>query len=121
MRRPAALESGAMLIVDQNYCMRHARKRLGPSALRQSNRPSLKIPGYSARGFSLAREPCGESLAIEVGTAEDRPDRPLDGGISQQRGHGGGPGGLHHQLAAESDELERLDDRCVGDGADLVD
>src|ERR1700674_3115 len=121
MRRPAALESGAMLIVERNYCMRHARKRCGPPALRQSNRPSLKIPGYSARGFSLAREPCRESLAVEVATAEDRHDRPLDGGISQQRGRGGAPGRLHHQLAAESDELERLDDRRIADGAYLVD
>src|SRR6266849_5901157 len=121
MRTPAALESGAILIVERNYCMRHARKRLGPTALGQSNRPSLKIPGYSARGFSLAPEPCRESLAVEVATAEDRHDRPLDGGISHQRGHGGGPGGLHHQLAAQGDELQRLDDRRVADGAHLVD
>src|SRR6266849_6790150 len=121
MRTPAALESGAILIVERNYCMRHARKRLGPTALGQSNRPSLKIPGYSARGFSLAPEPCHESLAVEVATAEDRHDRPPDGGICHQRGHGGGPGGLHHELAAQRDELERLDDRRVVDRAHLVD
>src|SRR4029077_2173797 len=121
MRRPAALESGAMLIVERNYCMRHARKRLGPPALRESNRPSLKIPGYSARGFSLAPEPGRETLAIEVATAEDRHDRPLDGGVSHQRSHGGRPSGLHHQLAAQGDELERLDDRRVAHGAHLVD
>src|SRR4029077_13530353 len=120
MRRPAALESGAMLIVERNYCMRHARKRLGPTALGQSNRPSLKIPGYSARGFSLAPEPGRETLAIEVATAEDRHDRPLDSGISHQRSHGGGSGGLHHQLAAQGDELQRPAERRVADRAHLV-
>src|SRR6202022_159410 len=121
MRTPAAPESGAMLIVERNYCMRHARKRLGPSALRQSNRPSLKIPGYSARGFSLTAQPRRKSPAVEVATAEDRHNRPSDGGISHQGGHGGGPCGLHHQLAAEGDELERLDDRRVAHRAYLVD
>src|ERR1700694_4876341 len=121
MRTPAAPESGAMLIVERNYCMRHARKRLVPAALRQSNRPSLKIPGYSARGFSLTAQPCRKSPAVEVATAEDRHDRPVDGGISHQRGHGRCPCGLHHQLAADGDELERLDDRRVANGAHLVD
>src|ERR1700737_3463198 len=121
MRTPAAPESGAMLIVERNYCMRHARKRLGPSALRQSNRPSLKIPGYSARGFSLTAQPRRKSPAVEVATAEDRHNRPSDGGISHKGGHGRGPRGLHHQLAAEGDELERLDDRRVAHRAYLVD
>src|ERR1700736_1001176 len=123
MRVAAALESssGTVLIVERNYCMRHARKRLGSATLTEWNRPSLKIPGYSARGIFLAGEPGTESRAVDVATTENGDDRTFDSGIGQQHRQRGGPGGLHDQLAPKRDAFERVDDRGITDGTHLVD
>src|ERR1700736_349195 len=123
MRVAAALESssGTVLIVERNYCMRHARKRLGSATLTEWNRPSLKIPGYSARGFFLAGEPGTESRAVDVATTEDGDNRTFDSGIGQQHRQRGGPGGLHDQLAPKRDAFERVDNRRITDRAHLAD
>src|ERR1700736_4490847 len=122
MRTAVALESpsGAMAMVERNYCMRHARKPSRPAALTQWNRPSLN-PRLTPGDSFLAGEPGTQSPPVEVATAQDGHDRPLDGGIGQQRGDRGGPGRLDDQLGPQPHHPDRFDERLVADGTHLVD